>query len=334
MLNVAVIGLGFMGATHVKAWGSVPGARLHAVVDADPVKLTGDLSASAGNLATTDSHYDFSGVRTFTALDQALADPSIDAVDICLPTDHHAATVTAALRAGKHVLCEKPLALDAATAESLCAEAQRQGRILMAAHVLRFFPAYQQLAQRVASAQVRSALFRRRCAALAWSPWLSDPARSGGAILDLLIHDVDFCISVWGMPQAVRARGHLDLRRGIDVIHADLIYPEAGPVVVTGGWHHPKSYPFSMQFTVDTDDATFEWSHPEADLREYSVDGELRAHPLGDADPFAAELAYFADCAVRNVQPEHCPPAQSAAAVGLIAKLLHSRSKNGEVIPC
>ncbi len=104
MINVAVIGLGFMGATHLKAWRNVPAARLHAVVDADPRRLTGDLSSVGGNLTTTDARYDFSGVRAYTTLEEALADPQVDAVDICLPTDQHAVTVTAALRAGKHVL--------------------------------------------------------------------------------------------------------------------------------------------------------------------------------------------------------------------------------------
>jgi len=336
-LNIAIVGLGFMGVTHLKGWRNIPAARIHAVVDADPAKLTGDLSSVNGNLGSGGEKFDFSNVRGFSTLAEALTDPAIDAVDICLPTDQHAPAATAALRAGKHVLTEKPISLDVATAEALILEAEKSGRILMAAHVLRFFPAYEKLTERLTQAlregsPVRSALFRRRCAAPAWSPWLSDPARSGGGIMDLLIHDADFCISLWGMPQSVRARGHRDLARGIDLIYADLIYPQLGPVVITGGWHHPKSYPFSMEFTVTTDSATFDWSSPATDFREYSVGGELRSTPLGDADPFAAELAYFADCATRNIQPGRCPPAQSVMAVALIGKMLESREANGDRI--
>ncbi len=334
-LNIAVVGLGFMGATHLKAWRNVPAARLYAVVDADLKRLSGDLSSVGGNLATTETHYDFSSLRTFTTLEQALSEPEIDAVDICLPTDHHAATTTAALRAGKHVLCEKPLALDSATAESLCREAEKAGRILMAAHVLRFIPAYEELASHLREGSpVRSALFRRRCGAPGWSPWLTDPTRSGGAILDMLIHDADFCISLWGMPDAVRARGHRDLGRGIDVIHADLIYPNVGPVIITGGWHHPNTYPFGMEFTVVTDKATLEWVNPATDFREHTVAGELRTTPLGDRDLFAAELAYFADCAAKNTQPVRCPPAQSTMAIALVEKILASRDQDGSLIAC
>jgi len=323
-LNIAVVGLGFMGVTHLKAWRNVPAARLHVVVDADPRRLTGDLSSVAGNMGGTGENFDFTDVRGYQSLAEALTDPAIDAVDICLPTDQHAPAATAALRAGKHVLTEKPISLDVPTAEALACEAERNGRILMAAHVLRFFPAYEQLTKYLRNSPIRSALFRRRCAAPAWSPWLTDPARSGGGIMDLLIHDADFCISLWGMPDSVRARGHRDLAKGIDVIHADLTYPQQGPVVITGGWHHPKSYPFSMEFTATTDEATYDWESKTNEFKEYSAEGEARTIPLEEKDAFEAELAYFAECAAANTQPDRCPPAQSVQAVALIQKMIEA----------
>jgi predicted dehydrogenase len=149
--------------------------------------------------------------------------------------------------------------------------------------------------------------------------------------MDLLIHDADFCISLWGMPDAVRARGHRDLSRGIDVIHADLFYPHLGSVVITGGWHHPGHYPFSMEFTVITDAATFDWAGATSDFRVYPAEGDARSVPLPEKDAFAAELAYFADCAISGVQPERCPPAQSALAVALIQTMLQSRDREGDV---
>src|ERR1035437_8098716 len=102
MLNIAVIGLGFMGVTHLHAWRNIPTARLHAVVDADPRRLAGDLSSIGGNLGSAGEKFDFSDVRGYPSLEEALADPTIHAVDICLPTDQHAPAATAALRAGKH----------------------------------------------------------------------------------------------------------------------------------------------------------------------------------------------------------------------------------------
>src|SRR6185312_14568687 len=277
--------------------------------------------------------FDFSDVRGYRTLGEALADPAIEAVDICLPTDQHVPAATAALRAGKHVLTEKPISLDVPSAEGLIREAEQNNRILMAAHVLRFFPSYEKLAESLVGAGlVRSALFRRRCAAPAWSPWLTDPKRSGGGIMDLLIHDADFCISLWGMPEAVRARGHRDLPRGIDIIHADLIYPNPGPILISGGWHHPSAYPFSMEFTVTADAATFDWSSATNEFRRCRENGEGATLPLSDRDAFASELEYFAGCVAKKVQPERCPPRQSAQAVGLIDRMVESREKNGAVI--
>jgi predicted dehydrogenase len=220
-----------------------------------------------------------------------------------------------------------------ASAEGLIREARQSNRILMAAHVLRFFPSYVKLAESLEGAGiVRSALFRRRCAAPTWNPWLTDPKRSGGGIMDLLIHDADFCISLWGMPEAVRARGHRDLPRGIDIIHADLIYPNRGPILISGGWHHPGAYPFSMEFTVTADAATFDWSSTTNEFRRCRENGEGDTVPLSDRDAFAAELEYFAGCVATNVQPERCPPRQSAQAVALIDRMVESREKNGAII--
>jgi predicted dehydrogenase len=334
-MKVAVLGLGFMGATHVSAWQHVPGVTLAAVMSSDERKLTGDLTAIEGNLGNSGERLDFSNVRKHRTVEAALADPEVDAVDICLPTDLHALVAGAALRAGKHVLVEKPIALHYSEAEAVIREAKNSGRILMAGQVLRFAPAYALLAKALKTAgPLRSAFFRRRCSAPAWSRWLADPARSGGGVFDLLIHDADFCISLWGMPHSVRATGFEDLAAGVDILHAELEYPGQGPVIVTGGWHHPKSYPFSMEFTVVAEKATFEWPFGAPELREYREDGSAPVHPLPPSDLFAAELNYFAECVLNNRQPDLCPPEQSAQAVALMRFMLESRARKGETILC
>lgn len=324
-----------MGTTHAQAWLKVKGARLAAVMSSDERKLSGDLSGIEGNLGNSGEKLDFSNVRKHRTVEGALADPGIDAVDICLPTDKHALVAAAALRAGKHVLVEKPIALDVSGAEALIRQAEAAGRILMAGQVLRFVPAYAKLAERLKTAgPVRSAFFRRRCAAPAWSKWLADPARSGGGVFDLLIHDADYCVAQWGMPEWVRASGYDDMPAGVDILHAELHYPGMGPVIVTGGWHHPKSYPFSMEFTVTAGAATFEWPFGAPTLREFGSDGAETAHDLGAADAFQAELEYFAGCVRDGRQPDFCPPRQSAQAVALMRFMLESRSRNGEVVAC
>ena len=103
----------------------------------------------------------------------------------------------------------------------------------MAAQVLRFLPSYRALAEEIGLATsmvtVRSAVFRRRCAAPAWSKWLGDADKSGGGVFDLLIHDIDFALMLFGMPESVSATGYEDLRLGIDAINATSITRTISP---------------------------------------------------------------------------------------------------------
>jgi len=336
-VKIAVLGLGFMGSTHVRAWRQTPGAELAAVASNDPRRLAGDLSGVQGNLGGEGEKLDFSAVARYASAEEAVMDPAVEAVDICLPTHLHERIAVLALGAGKHVLVEKPMALDGAAADRMIAAAQLHGRVLMAAQVLRFIAPYRAAADILRSERlgaVRAAIFRRRCAAPAWSAWLTDRAQSGGAVLDLLIHDIDFCLHVFGSPEAVTASGFEDLAHGVDWILAQFWYPAIGAVAISGGWHHPAAYPFSMEFTIVADRGTLEFDSAGTALAEYGADG--CQHPLDvlETDAYRAELAYFLDCAVRGERPLECPPEESAAAVKLAHLMLESRNRNGEKIAC
>jgi predicted dehydrogenase len=336
-MRIGVIGLGFMGSTHLKAWRNIPRAEITAVSSNNEKKLTGDLSEVGGNLGGAGEKLDFSKMKKYRTAEALIADPDIDAVDICLPTGLHEATGLAALRAGKHVLVEKPMALNGQECDHLIAEATRQKRILMVAQVLRFIPAYRAVADALNSGEygkVRAALFRRRCAAPAWSAWLAEPSQSGGGVFDLLIHDVDFCLKLFGRPEFVSATGYEDLAAGIDSLTAHLYYADIPSVVVTGGWHHKNSYPFSMQYTIVTDGATFEFNFPPGEVTMYRADGEAEPMKLPEQDGFEAELEYFLQCCETGAKPALCPPEDSATAVKLTLTMAAAREKNGEKVEC
>lgn len=335
-MRIAVLGLGFMGSTHLQALLANPQATVAAVYSSDEKKLSGDLTAVQGNLGGPSARLDLSQAKKFRDWQELLADPEIDAVDLCLPTHLHEPVALAALRAGKHVIVEKPIGLHPDLIREMIALASKQKRVLMAAHVLRFFPQYEVLRDQVRESLngVRSALFRRRCAAPFWSAWLTDAAKSGGGILDLLIHDVDICLHLFGMPEAVTAEGDTDLERGIDIVVAQLHYPDIPSVVVTGGWHHPKSYPFSMEYTVVGTDATIEYGSASRPPTRYGVDGSAVELPLAAHDGYQAELAYFIDCCREGRQPDRCLPTESLAAVELMHLITKSRANRGERISC
>lgn len=336
-MRIAVLGLGFMGSTHVKAWRSIADAELAAVYSNDDRKLTGDLSEMEGNLGTKGETFDFTNVRKYKDISELLNDP-VDVVDVCLPTHLHYATALAALRAGKHVLVEKPMALEGKMADELVTQSQASGRVLMAAQVLRFLPSYRALSEGIASGQVgrvRSAFFRRRCAAPTWNKWLGDSEKSGGGVFDLLIHDIDFALMLFGMPAFVSASGHEDLPLGVDVLNATLHYGGDLTAIITGGWFHKKSYPFSMEFTVAADGGTFEYSSLRGDeVMLYDCAGEKQSVPLRQEDGFVEELRYFHSCCAEGSRPNYCPPEDSAAAVKLARLLLEARKNNGEKIAC
>jgi predicted dehydrogenase len=336
-MKLAVLGLGFMGSTHLKALYALPDVEVAAVCSDIPSTLTGDLSSVQGNIGGPGERYDFSKIKTSTEVEPILADPEIEAVDICLPTHMHAAVAIEALRAGKHVLVEKPMALDGRAADSMLEEADRAGKILMAAQVLRFMPPYVGLRGAMAGGAlglVRSAVFRRRCAAPFWSSWLADPSKSGGGVFDLLIHDIDMAVHLFGLPESVEASGYENLSNGIDIIHAELFYPHGGSVLITGGWHHPKSYPFSMEYTVVCDGGTVDFSSEGRPPALYRASGEMERLNLPDVDGYAAEVKYFVECCREGVQPSICPPHESADTVKLARLILEARNNNGERLAC
>jgi len=336
-MRVGVIGLGFMGSTHLKSLLAIPGAELVAVCSRDEAKLTGDLTGIQGNIGGTGAKMDFRGVAKYRDISELLQDSQVEAVDICLPTNLHASVAIDALRAGKHVLVEKPMALDVSEARHMIREARHHDRVLMVAHVLRFFQMYNVLADTLSSGRLgvaRSATFRRRCAAPGWGGWLSDPAQSGGGVFDLLIHDVYMALHLFGRPDTVSATGHEALSSGVDVITAELHYPDRRTVVISGGWHHPKSHPFSMEYTVVADGGTVECSTAGRVPTLYTADGRTEVLPMKDADGYVMEIEYFLTCCREGKQPELCPPQESADAVALARCLLDARSRNGEKIRC
>lgn len=321
-----------MGSTHLKALARIPGVQIAAVMDTIEARLSGDLSGIQGNLGGRGQAMDFSAMRKYRSIEEIVADPDLDAVDVCLPTCFHAGATMAALRAGKHVLCEKPMALDGCTADAMCAEAERQKRILMIAQVVRFIPAYAGLAQLVKTGRlgtVRWAFFRRRTSVPTWGPWEFDKSKSGGGIFDLLVHDVDMALMLFGAPQAISSVGHEDMPHGIDMITSNFHYGGGPAVTITGGWHHVGEYPFSMEYTVIGDNGVVEFSSAGRPATVYWSDGKKELLPAPEVDCYQAEIGYFVECCEAETAPAVCPPAESATSVKLAKLMVDARESEG-----
>ncbi len=317
-----------MGATHLAAFAKLPDVQVTGISTQSERSLAEHLAQAGGNLDRPPTEFDFSEVRQWTHWREMVLDPEIDAVDICLPTDLHTSVAMAALTAGKHVLCEKPMALTAADCDRMVATARERNRVLMIAHVLRFWPEYAVLREFVKAhrGKLRWARFARSCGLPDWSSWLPLEARSGGALLDLLVHDIDQVLMLFGMPERVAAMP----LGNVDGIAATLNYEGGLDVQIEGGWLLPGS-PFSMAFEARTEKELLELT-PDGLIEDEGSGRHSVQKPEGDA--YDLEIGYFVECCRAGSAPERCPPEQSAQAVKLALLLKESRVKGGEPIKC
>lgn len=139
-MNIGIVGLGHMGVTHLQAYTEIPSARVSAVASSDPQKRNGDFSSIVSNLDLVINSVDFSSITTYGRPLDLFTDPTVDAVDLCVPTYLHAPLSIAALQAGKHVIVEKPMALSEDECNAMTQAAKSTGNTLMVAQVLRFWP--------------------------------------------------------------------------------------------------------------------------------------------------------------------------------------------------
>jgi len=212
-VKVAIVGVGFMGWIHYLGYQQCETATLAAFCSRDAKKRAGDWRGIQGNFGPPSDSIDMTGITAYESLDELLADDSIDLVDICLPPHLHGEAVSKALLAGKHVLCEKPLALTSQEAEAL--DQAASGR-LMVAHILPFFPEYRLLADAVADNRFGKLLgghFKRVIGPPDWVPDFYDPTKVGGPLVDLHVHDAHLIRMLLGMP--TQAHSICRLRDGV-----------------------------------------------------------------------------------------------------------------------
>ncbi|WP_260706672.1 Gfo/Idh/MocA family protein [Edaphobacter flagellatus] len=320
-MKFALLGYGFMGGAHLAAIQRIPDAEVKAVSTrtrptAD-APARGNLDLASGPLPDT--------VQWNPDWRAVIADPEIDAIDVCLPTDMHREVVLAAFAAGKHVLSEKPMALTVAECDELLAAAAKSGRTFMIGQVLRFMYPYRYAAQfldRVGRENVTHCILRRSAGYPQWGGWLTEESRSGGAILDMLCHDLDMALDLFGQPKSVRAVsiGPVDTMRGT------LHYASGLDVIVEGGWLNPEAA-FSASFEIQAPDARLVHHDNQLIQTLHGVEApvEIPAH-----DPYFDEIAYFVECCRNNQPPNVCPPSESALAVKLALQLKASREAGGQ----
>lgn len=338
MIRVGIAGMGTMGWFHARRYLQMPNATLVAIADITPSRLEAT-EAVTGNLPDGSPHGDLSQMARYPDASTMIAEADIDVVDICLPTYLHAGHAIEALEVGRHVLCEKPMALNVGQADCMIEAASRSGRKLMIAQCIRFWPEYRYLRRCVenrAFGDLFSLNMRRTGGRPVWSweNWFTDPARSGGPLYDLHVHDVDFCQTMLGMPDQIEAVGRrLEADGAHEVVHALFDYQGGPQVHVHAGWSHAQ-IPFYAAF-----DAWFERgflrfdSRADPALQVYDDLQRVNAHSaeLEPGDAYYNEIAYFLEAVENDTSLAECTPQSTRDSLRLIDLEIES-IENGRAV--
>lgn len=313
MLRIGIAGVGFMGMVHYLSYQKLRGARVAAICDPDPKKRAGDWRSIKGNFGPPGERMDLSGVSAYETIDELIADDSLDAIDVTLPPALHAEVACKALAAGKHVFCEKPMALRLADCDRMRRAAAKHDRRLLIGHVLPYFPEYAWLLKEARSGKHGRLLggdFTRVISDPDWlaNYWSAD--RVGGPMYDLHVHDAHFIRLLFGKPTGLvtsgRSRGDADNLP--EYWNTQFDYGDDGPVVTaTSGTIAQQGRPFRHAFEVHFEDATLLFDFAVlGDRAEYlcpptvlTRGGKAKEPKLTGGDPmdaFAAELREVVRC--------------------------------------
>jgi predicted dehydrogenase len=301
------------------------GARIAAVADVEPERRT-EAEEKLKCFA-------------FPSLGELLETVEVDLVDICTPTYLHEQIVVEAAGAGKNIMCEKPMSLTVKSCDRMIKAVKKAGVKFMTGHVIRFWPEYQVIKEIVDSGAYGRAewVSARRLSpppTWAWQGWLLDPARSGGAVLDLHIHDLDYISWLVGPPKRVLATGAAGPRGGLDSVLTLAWEHESGAKsAAEGSLVLAPGFPFNMALLVACEKATIRFdSAASPSLVVYPFQGATYAPPLPSPDIGASsenlgnigslggyfnEIKYYLDCLEAGRTPEVVTPESARDSVRL-----------------
>lgn len=335
-VNVAVVGLGFMGVTHLRAYQALSSAKIVAVCDAVRLPVNGVLQGVAGNIKKSDDIDLGAQVKVFRRLEEVLADPEVALVDLCTPTPLHPEQAIAALKAGKNVLCEKPIARTSASAREIVRAEESAAGFLMPAMCMRFWPGWSWLKEVVDDkryGKILAGRFRRVSEMPGWSKQGTYSAGSdlGGALFDLHIHDTDFVQFLFGRPQRVFSTGVTDTNGSTTHVTTQYVYPGGPAVYAEGGWLLTKG--FNMAYTLHCEHATLDFDlarGPQA-MQVIEEGKEPRFVTYGNVDGYNEEIRYAVDCAKSGKAPTIVTSRDGASALE-ICEAEEKSLRTGEVV--
>ncbi len=326
-IKVALIGFGGMGHFHASCYKNQKHAELVALCDIDKSQFEKlDAEINVGNSGQAD----LSKVEKYLSYEELVRNAEFDMLDICLPGHLHAEYAVRALKDGYHVLCEKPMARTPALADRMIRAARENNRLLMIAQCLRFGPGFNFLKEAYTSKKYGKLLRldMRRNGCLPKQKWYRESAKSGGALLDLHLHDTDFINYMLGVPDAVMTFGVARDTGGIDDLLTNYIYKNGPCVSSEGSWCKIGWYcsivAVFKKATVELVGNTVKVAVLDQPVEEIKLEK--------DTDYYFNEIAYFVDCIRKNKQPEQCLPESTRDSIRIAAAEERSARAGGRKV--
>lgn len=320
MAKVLMVGVGGMGSHHLECWRKMPDVQVAGICDVYP----GRAQEKA-----------LDGEAVFTDMDDALvALPDIDLVDIAVPSYLHRALSCKALSHGLHTICEKPLALSYEDGKAIFDTARENGVCFMTAQVVRFMRPYAALREMIRDKRygnVMRAAFRRLSGTPVWSweNWMLDEQKSGGVPFDLSIHDIDYIVSVFGMPDNITKHRATCSEEGYTDAYTVTMQYGAAQITAEAGWYN-CAMPFCADFRVVCEKAVILYDGKQMTIYPrghesvpVSVDlsavhkSEVKGINLTSDDGYYEELSYFKECALNGKAPDFVPEKEVLAVLKL-----------------
>ena len=324
-ISIGIIGGGLFGRAHIRAYQSLPRVKIAAICDINrkqAEKVAGDFNIPFATNQVAD----------------VLSNPAIQAVSVVTPEAHHRKIVIKALEAGKHVLCEKPLALNLNDAKAMCETAKRTGRFLLPAHVMRFAPKIIRARKELEKIGPVISIHSRRNRTID----LHKIYNRTHPVLENSIHDID--IIRWFVGRSVR-RVYSVTRNVLKGPHPDVVWGllefEGGAVgVVETIWIIPQQ---PIETLVDhmhivARHGTIDLRFDDEGMKIYSEKGIQTPHlsywnetHAGLGGALAEEIAYFVRCVDRNERPRVIEPEDGIEAVRIAQALIKSSKRRAPV---
>ncbi|MGI6595121.1 MAG: Gfo/Idh/MocA family oxidoreductase [Elusimicrobia bacterium] len=334
MLKVGIIGAGFMGSMHTAVYSHLPDVNIVGIAD-----IRGEKVKALTKKFKTIPYFD---------AQQLLDKEDISMIDVCLPTYMHKEFVIKAAERGKDVICEKPIALTVEDANEMIEACEKNRVRLMIGHVVRFFPEYQILKEAY-DRKKYGELLTLSCRRLSplptwgWEDWLLDSNKSGGAILDLHIHDTDFLSYLLGKPKKIYSKTN---SKGLPYAHVHTTFTFDNDLIVTaeGAWDYPANFPFEATYIAKFEKATITFNsgnnpsvviYEAAGKIEKPTFGKMQTENAGgnvdDLGGYFYELRYFVDHIIHNKPGNIVLPENARDSLAIVLKEKESADTGKEI---